>query len=291
MEIYNISEPSNPILEDSYWHATSCDPVYPVDENTAYLTLRTGEFNECPGDESELLVLDVSGDWTTEVQNIEMESPYGLTLIGDRLFVGEGANGLKVFNATNRRSLSLEKWDRKIAAYDVIAHPTRTDLILVAGPDGFSQYRVTSGNIQYGSHGRPMCRPGNTAAQITAKMVIASAKRLIAVRQFCRNKNKIALISVPAWPMPTQNTKLTIGNPHATGIMLPQAPIPVQNTHATLMPNTPSKLSANANAMYQARGGLGVSAMRETLSVIRANVLSPAGGASKGLTSLRIAMG
>ncbi|MNC88128.1 hypothetical protein D3C83_39150 [compost metagenome] len=40
-----------------------------------------------------------------------------------------------------------------------------------------------TGNIQYGSQGRPTCRPGNTPAQMTAKIVIASAKRLIAVRQ------------------------------------------------------------------------------------------------------------
>jgi len=33
---------------------------------------------------------------------------------------------------------------------------------------------------------------------MTAKMVIASAKRLTDVRHFCRNKNRIALISVPA---------------------------------------------------------------------------------------------
>src|SRR5450755_4290638 len=38
--------------------------------------------------------------------------------------------------------------------------------------------------------------------------------------------------------------------------------------------------------MYQARGGVPVSAMRDTLSVMRANMLSPAGGASNGFTSL-----
>src|SRR6185369_3001159 len=38
--------------------------------------------------------------------------------------------------------------------------------------------------------------------------------------------------------------------------------------------------------MYQARGGVGVSAMRDTLSVMRANMFAPAGGASYGFTSL-----
>ena len=62
-----------------------------------------------------------------------------------------------------------------------------------------------------------MWTPGKTAAHMTAKIVIASANRLIAVRQFCRSRNRIALISVPAWPIPTQKTKLTMGKPQATG--------------------------------------------------------------------------
>jgi hypothetical protein len=42
-------------------------------------------------------------------------------------------------------------------------------------------------------------------------MVMASDARLIDVRHFCRNRKSTALISVPAWPMPIQKTKLTIG--------------------------------------------------------------------------------
>ena len=64
---------------------------------------------------------------------------------------------------------------------------------------------------------------------MTAKIVIASAKRLMPVRQFWRNRNRMAEISVPAWPMPTQKTKLTIGKPQATGWLLPQTPTPVVN--------------------------------------------------------------
>ncbi len=58
---------------------------------------------------------------------------------------------------------------------------------------------------------------GNNPAQTTAKIVIASAKRLIAVRHFCRNRNRIAVISVPAWPIPTQKTKLTMAKPQPSG--------------------------------------------------------------------------
>ena len=65
-------------------------------------------------------------------------------------------------------------------------------------------------------------------AQMTAKIVMASANRLMAVRHRCRNRNRIALMSVPAWPIPTQNTKFTIGKPHMTGFMLPQTPTPTR---------------------------------------------------------------
>ena len=51
---------------------------------------------------------------------------------------------------------------------------------------------------------------GRVPAQTTAKIVIASAKRLIPVRHFCRKRKRIAEISVPAWPIPTQKTKLMI---------------------------------------------------------------------------------
>ena len=45
---------------------------------------------------------------------------------------------------------------------------------------------------------------------MTAKMVIASAKRLMLVRHFCRKRKRTALMSVPAWPMPIHQTKLVM---------------------------------------------------------------------------------
>ena len=63
---------------------------------------------------------------------------------------------------------------------------------------------------------------GKVPAQTTAKMVMASANRLMAVRHFWRKRNKIAEIKVPAWPIPTQNTKFTIGKPHITGFGCPK---------------------------------------------------------------------
>src|ERR1700734_1749516 len=51
------------------------------------------------------------------------------------------------------------------------------------------------GSSQYPSHGRPMCSSGNMPAQTTAKIVMASAKRLIELRHCCLNSNRIAEMS------------------------------------------------------------------------------------------------
>ena len=37
-------------------------------------------------------------------------------------------------------------------------------------------------------------------------------------------------MNVPAWPMPIHQTKLTIANPHATGMLMPQMPTPLTSS-------------------------------------------------------------
>src|SRR5262245_66226555 len=54
------------------------------------------------------------------------------------------------------------------------------------------------GKSQYASHGRPRWKTGYTAAHMTAKSVIASAKRLIEVRHSWRSSRSTAEIRVPA---------------------------------------------------------------------------------------------
>ena len=67
-------------------------------------------------------------------------------------------------------------------------------------------------------------------AHATANSVIASANRLIDVRQSCLSSSRIAEISVPAWPIPIHQTKLTIAKPQATGMLMPQMPTPLTNS-------------------------------------------------------------
>ena len=76
------------------------------------------------------------------------------------------------------------------------------------------------------THTRPTWNVGKMSAHATAKRVIASAARLIDVRHRCLNRKRTAEMSVPAWPMPTQNTKLTMAQPQNTGLVKPHTPGP-----------------------------------------------------------------
>ncbi len=78
-------------------------------------------------------------------------------------------------------------------------------------------FAVGTGARNHAIQTRPTWMPGKIAAQMTAKSVIASAARLIDVRHFCRAKNKIAEMSVPAWPMPIQNTKFVMSHAQPFG--------------------------------------------------------------------------
>ncbi|MEO9477208.1 MAG: hypothetical protein ABJG41_16805 [Cyclobacteriaceae bacterium] len=143
VSIVDITEPSMPQHLSSFWHATSCDPVYPAENNRAYVTLRTGDFAECPGDVNALILLNIDEISSPyEIQEIEMKSPFGLRKIGDKLYVGEGENGLKIFDASNPDQLRLEKWEMNIPAFDILEHPTQPSIILIAAPNGLAQYIV-----------------------------------------------------------------------------------------------------------------------------------------------------
>src|SRR5690242_4208411 len=66
------------------------------------------------------------------------------------------------------------------------------------------------GTSQKNSHGRPRWMIGNIAPIINAKAVITSAQRVTGRRQPALTRRRIAEISVPAWLMPIQKTKLVM---------------------------------------------------------------------------------
>ena len=58
-------------------------------------------------------------------------------------------------------------------------------------------------------------------------------------------------MNVPAWPMPIHQTKFTIANPHATGILTPQIPTPFSNSQPMAKFISRSKAKAMANPPSQ----------------------------------------
>ena len=140
--IYDISQPENPQFFSSFQHGEACDPVYPFDE-VAYLTLRSGDDDLCPGEENALVALDIREIiFPQSTKTIEMESPYGLSVIGDKLYVGEGTNGMKIFDISDKFQPQLIKTIEGISVFDVITHPTDENMMLLAGPDGFGQFEI-----------------------------------------------------------------------------------------------------------------------------------------------------
>ena len=141
MQIYKIQDDNRVTLRGEFFHATGCDPVLPTDENVAYVTLRSGL--ECPGDENNISVVNIAIlNIPSLIQEIEMESPYGMTLHEDKLYVGEGINGFKIFDASERDNLKLIESNRSIETYDIMAHPSDENILLFANPNGISQYSV-----------------------------------------------------------------------------------------------------------------------------------------------------
>ncbi len=99
---------------------------------------------------------------------------------------------------------------------------------------------------------------------MTAKIVIASANRLIDMRHFCRNSSRIAEISVPAWPMPIHQTKLTMAKPQPTGTLTPQMPVPFISSQVTANRN----INITRNAMTNPTSHPGRNPRRSTTDAI-----------------------
>ena len=90
-------------------------------------------------------VLDISNiNSPEEITTIPMTSPYGMTMINNKLYVGEGVNGMAIFDATDPANPILINSNTSIVAYDVIEHPSIPNRILTTSDFGLSQYEVNS---------------------------------------------------------------------------------------------------------------------------------------------------
>ncbi|MGE5107459.1 MAG: LVIVD repeat-containing protein [Sphingobacteriales bacterium] len=145
MFIYNISNPTAPVREGTgmFAHARACDPVV-ADDNYAYITLRAGSF--CAGTNNELDIVnvqDLSHPMLTKTYG--MTNPFGLAKDGNLLFICDGRDGLKIYNAADVNNLRLIKKINNLETYDVIAWNKK--LMLVA-KEGLYQFDYSnSSNI------------------------------------------------------------------------------------------------------------------------------------------------
>lgn len=150
MYIMDISNPAQPVWVSSYEHVTSCDPVV-VDGNYAYVTLRSG--TECQGFTNQLEVIDISNINSPELlYTYNMHNPHGLGKDGNVLFICDGDDGLKIFDATDIGDIGnkLMAHYKDIKAFDIIPF---NHVAMMIGEDGLYQYDYSDiNNILFLSH-------------------------------------------------------------------------------------------------------------------------------------------
>ncbi len=77
----------------------------------------------------------------------------------------------------------------------------------------------------------------------------------------------MAEISVPAWPMPIHQTKLTIAKPQPTGTLMPQMPTPLNSNMPMVFRSTITRMNASPKPTSHFRLVGRVSTMALILSV------------------------
>jgi len=140
MLVIDISNPFNPQQKTFFSHARACDPVI-VDDTLAYITLRTG--TTCGGASNMLSVINIKDiDQPSIVMTYPLTNPHGLGKDGDLLFICDGSAGLKIFDASDPKTITshLVREYSDIHAYDVI--PVNGLLVMI-GDDGLYQYDYT----------------------------------------------------------------------------------------------------------------------------------------------------
>ena len=135
MFIYGLQDPLNPVQLGTFAHVRTCDPVI-ADDNFAYVTLHSGSI--CAGFTNQLDVLDISNVLSPQhVKTYQLTNPRGLSKDGNLLFICDGEDGLKIFDASNVNSITLKKQFGMQLANDVIAY---NNIALVIASDGLYQY-------------------------------------------------------------------------------------------------------------------------------------------------------
>jgi hypothetical protein len=137
MHIMDISSPESPQRISTYQHLRSCDPVV-VEDDYAYVTLRSG--TECQGFTNQLEIIDIRNLNSPQlIKTYPMTNPHGLGIDNKTLFICDGSDGLKTFDATDVMNISenLIAHYKDISALDVIPYKS---LLIMIGEDGLFQF-------------------------------------------------------------------------------------------------------------------------------------------------------
>lgn len=133
--IYDITNPAAPVAKGNFIHARACDPVV-ADNNYAYVTLKAG--TTCGPSNNELQIIDIKDVMAPSLlKAYAMTGPSGLSKDGTTLFICDGKDGLKIYNASDYSNLNLIKQITDIVPVDVIAWNRNA---LVVTKDGLYQY-------------------------------------------------------------------------------------------------------------------------------------------------------
>jgi hypothetical protein len=135
MYIYDLSNPAAPVKQGTFSHLRTCDPVI-ADGPHAFVTLHSG--TTCSGYTNELDVLDITSLSNPSLLKIyALTNPRGLSKDGNLLFICDGQDGLKIFDATDVNNLNPVKNLGGFEANDVIAQHGNA---IVIATDGIYQF-------------------------------------------------------------------------------------------------------------------------------------------------------
>ncbi len=135
MFVYDISNPAAPRYVSEFQHMLACDPVV-VNDDYAFITLRSG--TDCRGFGDELNIVDISNITAPQLLEVyPLSNPHGLALSGDLLYICDGSDGFKVYEASDIHNLNLLSHIRNLNSFDVI--PLGAGVI-ISGRDGLYQY-------------------------------------------------------------------------------------------------------------------------------------------------------
>lgn len=135
MFIMDITTPENPVELSAYQHIVSCDPVV-VEGDYAYVTLFAGG---C-GNVNQLEVVNISNlSAPSLVKTYPFTSPHGVGIDNGILFICDGADGLKIYDASDVNTITSKQLAHYpgINALDVIPY---NDVAMMIGSDGLYQY-------------------------------------------------------------------------------------------------------------------------------------------------------